>query len=119
MALQVEWPHGALDTLDADAFYRQVVRTGIRYGPRFKMLLKKSTDGSAAVLRHARRRPCSAACAQCACTSMHVWHSCPHALLRCRCQTSVLLRLALPSAALCCLFPCKPHTGILDGVPPS
>ena len=49
--MQVEWPHGALSTLDADAFYRQVLRTGIRYGPRFRMLLRKAIDGSAAVLR--------------------------------------------------------------------
>lgn len=37
--------------MDAPGFYRQVVRTGIRYGPQFKMLVKKTIDGSAAVLR--------------------------------------------------------------------
>lgn len=54
--MQVEWPHDELSTLDADAFYRQVLRTGIRYGPHFRMLLRKTTDGSAAVLRCAALR---------------------------------------------------------------
>lgn len=47
----MEWDHGVLDTMEAPAFYRQVLRTGIRYGPHFKMLLKKTTNGSTAVLR--------------------------------------------------------------------
>ncbi len=62
MSVQVEWPHGELDTLDAAAFYRQVARTGIRYGPRFRMLLRKSAGGAAAVLRRAR---CAGALLQC------------------------------------------------------
>ncbi|EIE19942.1 hypothetical protein COCSUDRAFT_58179 [Coccomyxa subellipsoidea C-169] len=48
---EVDWSHGALDTMEAPAFYRQVLRTGIRYGPHFRMLVKKTIDGSAAVLR--------------------------------------------------------------------
>jgi hypothetical protein len=53
---QVDWSHGVLDTMEASAFYRQVLRTGIRYGPHFKMLVKKTIDGSAAVLRSALLR---------------------------------------------------------------
>ncbi|EIE19938.1 hypothetical protein COCSUDRAFT_44339 [Coccomyxa subellipsoidea C-169] len=48
---EVDWSHGVLDTMEAPEFYRQVLRTGIRYGPHFKMLVKKTIDGSAAVLR--------------------------------------------------------------------
>ncbi|KAK9916399.1 hypothetical protein WJX75_002178 [Coccomyxa subellipsoidea] len=48
---EVDWSHGVLDTMEAPAFYRQVLRTGIRYGPHFKMLVKKTIDGSAAVLK--------------------------------------------------------------------
>ena len=47
----VEWPLGELDTLDAQAFYLQVVRLGIEYGPHFRMVCKTSADGQTAVLR--------------------------------------------------------------------
>ena len=47
----MDWASGVLSTLDGPAFYRSMARLGIRYGPDFRMLLKKTTDGSAAVLR--------------------------------------------------------------------
>ena len=51
LCMQVDWAPSVLDTLDAPAFYRGMSRMGIRYGPRFRMLLKKATDNQAAVLR--------------------------------------------------------------------
>lgn len=45
------WPHAKTDTVDADAFYRDVSRTGITYGPCFRMVQKASTDGSQALMR--------------------------------------------------------------------
>ena len=47
----MDWAPNVLSTLDGPAFYRSMARIGIRYGPEFRMLLKKTTDGSAAVLR--------------------------------------------------------------------
>lgn len=47
-----EWPYSNVDTVDADAFYRDVSRTGITYGPCFRMVQKASTDGSQALMRY-------------------------------------------------------------------
>ncbi len=45
------WPHACVDTVNVDAFYRDVSRTGITYGPCFRMVQKASTDGSQALMR--------------------------------------------------------------------
>ena len=51
-AAHIQWPHNSIDTVDADAFYRDVSRTGITYGPCFCMVQKASTDGSQALMRY-------------------------------------------------------------------
>ena len=45
------WPHSPVQTVDADAFYRDVARSGINYGQCFRMVQKASTDGSQALMR--------------------------------------------------------------------
>ena len=45
------------DVLDARAFYRGVRRTGLQYGPAFRVVLRARADGAAAVLRHATQLP--------------------------------------------------------------
>lgn len=46
-----EWPFGPSETIGADAFYRDVARTGIDYGPCFQMVEKASVDGKTAFMR--------------------------------------------------------------------
>ncbi len=46
-----EWPFEAVETVDAAAFYRDVARTGINYGPHFRMVQKASVDGTIAFMR--------------------------------------------------------------------
>ena len=50
-AADLHWSHDSINTVDADAFYRDVSRTGITYGPCFRMVQKASTDGSQALMR--------------------------------------------------------------------
>ena len=45
------------DVLDAGAFYRGVRRTGLQYGPAFRVVLRARADGAAAVLRCAMQPP--------------------------------------------------------------
>ena len=45
------WPFDTLHTINADTFYRDIRRTGIQYGPCFRMVERVSTDGSKAMLR--------------------------------------------------------------------
>ena len=47
----VDWPHGALDTVEASTFYLDVARAGIQYGPHFKMVHKRHIEGKQVVLR--------------------------------------------------------------------
>lgn len=47
----IEWPHSALDTVDAGTFYLDVSRAGIQYGPHFRMVEKRHINGGAVVLR--------------------------------------------------------------------
>ena len=47
------------DVLDAGAFYRGVRRTGLQYGPAFRMVLRARAAGAAAVLRCAMQPPLS------------------------------------------------------------
>ena len=58
--MTVEWPHGALDTVDGGTFYLDVARAGIQYGPHFRMLARRAVDGTAVVLRRARACACAA-----------------------------------------------------------
>jgi len=46
-----EWPFDGVNTVEADAFYRDVARTGINYGPCFRMVQKASVDGTIAFMR--------------------------------------------------------------------
>ena len=46
------WPCAGEETVDADAFYRDVSRTGITYGPCFRMVQKASADGSQCLMRY-------------------------------------------------------------------
>ena len=55
----VEWPHGELDTIDAQSFYLEILRLGIEYGPHFRMVCKSSGDGRTAVLRCGPLSPAS------------------------------------------------------------
>lgn len=45
------WPYDAVNTVEAAAFYRDVARTGINYGPHFRMVQKASVDGTIAFMR--------------------------------------------------------------------
>ena len=47
-----EWPFEEADTVDANAFYRDISRTGINYGKHFRMVQRASVDGSTAVMRY-------------------------------------------------------------------
>ena len=49
--VMVEWPYGALDTVEASTFYLDVARAGIQYGPHFKMVHKRHIEGKQVVLR--------------------------------------------------------------------
>lgn len=44
-------PNAGPDVLDAGAFYRGVRRTGLQYGPAFRVVRRARADGSAALLR--------------------------------------------------------------------
>ena len=49
--VMVDWPYGALDTVEASTFYLDVARAGIQYGPHFKMVHKRHIEGKQVVLR--------------------------------------------------------------------
>lgn len=54
---KVEWPYGALDTVEAGTFYLDVARAGIQYGPHFRMVHKRQIEGKQVVLRYAAHFP--------------------------------------------------------------
>lgn len=45
------WAHGPLETVDAGQFYRMLGRTGIGYGPAFRMVERVATSDAEAMLR--------------------------------------------------------------------
>ncbi len=51
------WAHGPLETIDAGQFYRVIGRTGINYGPTFRMVKRMATNDKEGMLRCARARP--------------------------------------------------------------
>lgn len=47
-----QWEHSALETVEAHQFYNAVGRTGIKYGPRFRMVQRTNISAdTSAVLR--------------------------------------------------------------------
>ena len=52
-AQQPTWPFEPSATVDAAAFYKDVARTGISYGPCFRMVQQASIDGTIAFMRWA------------------------------------------------------------------
>ena len=55
-------PSAGPDVLDAGAFYRGLRRTGLQYGPAFRVVLRARADGSAALLRCRTRIECKTPC---------------------------------------------------------
>ena len=45
------WTHGPLETIDAGQFYRVIGRTGINYGPTFRMVKRVATSDAEGMLR--------------------------------------------------------------------
>ena len=45
------WAHGPLETIDAGQFYRVIGRTGINYGPTFRMVKRVATSDVEGMLR--------------------------------------------------------------------
>ena len=45
------WAHGPLETIDAGQFYRVIGRTGINYGPTFRMVKRVATSDTEGMLR--------------------------------------------------------------------
>ena len=45
------WAHGPLETVDAGQFYRMLGRTGISYGPAFRMVECMATSDAEGMLR--------------------------------------------------------------------
>ena len=49
------WAHGPLGTVDAGQFYRMLGRTGISYGPAFRMVERVATSNAEGMLRCAQK----------------------------------------------------------------
>ena len=49
-----KWELDTLQTVQSEAFYRMIGRTGINYGDTFRMVKRVSTDHDAAMMRCAR-----------------------------------------------------------------
>ena len=45
------WTHGPLETIDVGQFYRVLGRTGINYGPTFRMVKRVATSDAEGMLR--------------------------------------------------------------------
>ena len=58
-AAEPEWPFEANETVDAAAFYREMGRAGLTYGPDFRMVKRTSVDGGIAHMRWVARNICS------------------------------------------------------------
>ena len=48
-----KWALGPLDTIQSEAFYRMIGRTGITYGEDFRMVKRVSCRGGDAMMRSA------------------------------------------------------------------